>query len=360
MSSTDTTQSTLPLAELVRPDVVGPRLAQATGQPAWSSFCADLIAGGKSNLTFVLTNVEGERLILRRPPTGDLLPSAHDMGREARIQKALAGSGVPVARIVVDEASGEDLGVPYYVMEEVTGHVVRDELPQGYAESRQDKEAMADALIDALVALHAADPEEIGLQDLGRPDGYLERQLSRWLGQSARASESVRAPRLADLAARLRESMPQSPPSRIIHGDYRMDNCVYDATDPGRIRAVLDWELSTLGDPIADLAQTAMYWGEPDGPSMPLIPHLTTGEEWPTSERLVARYCEASGTDPSVLPWYLAFSAFKFAAIAQGVATRAEAGDMAGQDFGDIGDAVRDLVDHGHSILDTHLGGAHV
>lgn len=356
MSTTDTTSTEL-VQELLRPDVVGPRLAAVTGQEAWRRFTADLIAGGKSNLTFALTNDEGGRLILRRPPTGDLLPSAHDMAREARIQLALAGSGVPVAQIVLAEEGTEDLGVPYYVMEEVRGHVIRDTLPSGYATSVEDKVAMADALVDALVALHAVDPAQVGLGDLGRPDGYLERQITRWLGQSARASESVRAPRLEDLAERLRASMPQSPPSRIIHGDYRMDNCVYDADDPGCIRAVLDWELSTLGDPIADLAQAAMYWGEHEGPSIPLIPDLTTGAEWPSAERLVTRYCEASGTDASVLPWYLAFSAFKFAVIAQGVATRAEAGDMAGQDFGDIGDDIRGLVDHGHATLDTHLGG---
>ncbi|WP_431190380.1 phosphotransferase family protein [Janibacter cremeus] len=341
----------------MRPDVVGPRLVAATGREAWRDFSAELIAGGKSNLTFVLTSADGDRLILRRPPTGDLLPSAHDMGREARIQTGLAGSGVPVAHVVVNETSGEDLGVPYYVMEEVVGHVVRDELPADYAQDERSKEAMTDALVDALVALHAVDPDEVGLGDLGRRDGYLERQLRRWLGQSEKATKSVQAPRLPDLAARLGESMPTSPPSRIVHGDYRMDNCVYDADDPGRIRAVLDWELSTLGDPIADLAQTAMYWGDADGPAMPLIPSLSREAGWPPSSHLVERYCAASGTDPAVLPWYRAFACFKFAAIAQGVATRAAAGDMAGQEFGDIGDSIRHLVDHAHSILDDHPGG---
>lgn len=343
------------LEELLRPERVGRRLAEATGTAAWQDFSAELIAGGKSNLTFVLTSAAGERLILRRPPTGDLLPSAHDMHREARIQIGLAGSGVPVARVVLDD-SGCDLGVPYYVMEEVVGHVIRDELPQGFAEDARSKEAMADALVDVLVALHAVDPDTVALGDLGRRDGYLERQLRRWLGQSERASPSVQAPRLRDLADRLGESMPQSPSSRITHGDYRMDNCVYDADDPGRIRAVLDWELSTLGDPIADLAQTAMYWGDADGPTLPLIPSLTREPGWPPSSSLVDRYCEATGTDSAVLPWYRAFAAFKFAAIAQGVATRAEAGDMAGQDFGEMGGSIRDLVDHGHVILDSPAG----
>lgn len=359
MASNDSSTLDRQLEDLLRPAAVGPRLVAATGREAWRDFSAELIAGGKSNLTFVLTSADGDRLILRRPPTGDLLPSAHDMGREARIQVGLAGSGVPVARVVVNETTGEDLGVPYYVMEEVVGYVIRDELPAGYAPDDRSKEAMSDALVDALVALHAVDPDEVGLGDLGRRDGYLERQLRRWLGQSEKATASVQAPRLPDLAARLGESMPQSPRSRIVHGDYRMDNCVYDADDPGRIRAILDWELSTLGDPLADLAQTAMYWGDADGPSMPLIPSLSRQAGWPPSSHLVERYCTASGTDPAVLPWYRAFAGFKFAAIAQGVATRAEAGDMAGQEFGDIGDSIRDLVDHAHSVLDDHLGAPH-
>lgn len=356
MTNTTTTLDPATSDELLRPTAVGARLAEATGETAWRDFTAAIISGGKSNLTFTLTNAEGSRLVLRRPPTGDLLPSAHDMGREARIQSGLAGSGVPVAHIVLNETTGADLGVPYYVMEEVEGHVIRDELPPGFAEEDRDKEAMADALVDALIALHAVEPDEVDLGDLGHRSGYLERQLRRWLGQSQRASDSVRASRLPALAARLEEVMPESPGSRIIHGDFRMDNCVYDADEPDRIRAVLDWELSTLGDPVADLAQTALYWGDPAGPAMPLIPTLTTRPGWPGPDRLVSRYCAATGTTPDVLPWYTAFAAFKFAAIAQGVATRAEAGDMAGQEFGDIGESIRDLVDHGHAILDTHPG----
>lgn len=358
--SMTSTETPITMEDLLQPDVVGPRIASATGQGVWRDFTAELIAGGKSNLTFGLRNAAGGRLILRRPPTGELLPSAHDMGREARIQTGLAGSGVPVAHIVLNETTGEDLGVPYYVMEEVVGHVIRDDLPSGYAEGSADKTAMADALVDALVALHAVEPDEVGLADLGRAGGYLERQLRRWLSQSTKSTVSVQAPRLPELAERLGTSMPTSPRTRIVHGDYRMDNCVFDANDPGRINAVLDWELSTLGDPIADLAQSAMYWGDPDAPTMPLIPALTRQPGWPPSDHLVQRYCAASGTDLAVLPWYRAFALFKFAAIAQGVATRAESGDMAGQEFGDIGDDIRALVDYAHTILDHHLGGSRV
>lgn len=344
--------------ELVLPDIIGPRLAEVTGEDAWRDVTAELISGGKSNLTFTLHSTAGDA-ILRRPPTGTLLPSAHDMSRESRIQAGLAGTDVPVAEIILTDAEGADLGVPYYVMEKVAGYVIRDELPDGYAQTDEEKAAIADAQIDALAALHAVDPDEVGLGDLGKREGYLERQLRRWLGQSEKASPRVRADRLPDLAARLGASRPISPPSRITHGDYRLDNCVVDPDDPGRIMAILDWELSTLGDPIADLAQTVLYWGDSDGPAVPLIPQLTRGPGWPRPTRLLERYCAITGTDPSNMPWYLAFSCFKFAAIAQGVGTRSEAGEMAGQDFGDLGPQIREIVDHGHTILDSYTGGAH-
>lgn len=341
---------------LVRPDVVGPRIAAATGENAWRDFTAELVAGGKSNLTFTLTSAAGQQLILRRPPTGKLLPSAHDMGREARIQQGLADTGVPVATVVVNETTGEDLGVPYYVMEKVEGHIIRDELPAGYATTADEKQAMADELIDVMVELHAVEPAAVGLGDLGKTEGYLERQLRRWLGQSEKANDSVRTDRLPELAHRLGQSIPTSPPARIVHGDYRMDNCVFDAENPGRIKAVLDWELSTLGDPIADLALSVLYWGDPDGATMPLIPNISRSNQWPGPDHLIERYCTATGTDASQMPWYLAFSAFKFAAIAQGVATRADAGDMAGQSFGNIAGQIVEIVEYGHTKLDRLQG----
>ena len=169
-------------AELVRLDRLGPVLAGALGDDRWRECTADLISGGKSNLTFEVASPAGV-VILRRPPSGALLPSAHDRGREARIQRALRGTQVPVARVLLEDTTESLIGAPFYVMEKVEGHVIRSELPPGYADTAADKVAMADALVDVLVALHAVEPASVGLGDFGRPEGFLERQIRRWNGQ---------------------------------------------------------------------------------------------------------------------------------------------------------------------------------
>lgn len=331
--------------DLVRLDIVGPAIAEATGETAWTNPSAELIAGGKSNLTFTLRSEVGE-VILRRPPSGKLLPSAHDMAREARILTGLAGSEVPVPKVLLVDAEGEALGVPYYVMAKVEGRVIRDELPAGYAESEEEKARIADALVDALVALHRIDPAEVGLGDLGKPTGYLERQLDRWQRQSEKAAENVQIDEFGELARKLEATRPDTPTTRIVHGDFRLDNCILDHSDPGTVRAVLDWELSTLGDPLADLGLSLLYWGDSAAPPVPLVPSITNQPGWPRPDHLIERYCAATGADPALLDWYIAFSVFKFTAIAQGVFTRAAAGDMAGQSFDDGGgrELLRELV----------------
>ena len=325
--------------DLVRPDEVGPLLVTATGDERWRDLSASLISGGKSNLTFALTSPAGE-LVLRRPPTGDLPPGAHDMGREVAIQRALASTPVPVPRIVLWHPEPE----PFYVMEKVAGHVIRGELPPSYADTPEQRIALSNALVDVLVDLHVLDPVAIGLGDLGKPDGFMARQVNRW-------GKRGRAPEIAALGAVLAERVPVSPPPAVIHGDLRLDNCLTDPVDPSKIAAVLDWELATIGDPLTDLGLLLFYWREPGEWQSTLVPTVTALPGFPGRPHLVERYASRSGRDPGDIAFYQAFAHLKFAVIAEGIAARVASGAMAGQDFGALdGEAVR-IAEAGLDVL---------
>ena len=333
---------------LVRPDLVGPVLARALGDSRWQRPQAALIPGGKSNLTFDLTSEAGT-VVLRRPPDGPLLPRAHDMGREARVQRALATTSVPVPGIVFEDP-GELIGVPFYVMEKVDGHVVRDTLPAGWAESAEDRRAIADALVDMLADLHAVDPGEVGLPDFGRPAGLGEREVRRWSEQWERSkSRDVLA--VDELARRLRADPPAGPGGAIVHGDFRLDNCLMATQMPPSVAAVLDWELATLGDPLADLGLLLFYWRQ-NGEAKPVLtpaPSMLPG--FPPRSYLADRYAKRTGADLSDLTAYVALAHFKFAVIAQGIAARVRAGSMAGQEFGDLDAEVERIAGEGLAML---------
>jgi aminoglycoside phosphotransferase (APT) family kinase protein len=333
---------------LIRPELVGPALARALDDPRWERFGAELVAGGKSNLTFVVTSDAGT-VVLRRPPDGPLLPRAHDMGREARIQRALAPTAVPVPAILLEDG-GELIGVPFYVMEKVEGYVVRDDLPAGYAETEQDRHGIADVLIDTLADLHAVDPAEVGLGDFGRPAGYAERQVRTWSNQWER-SKSRDIPAVEELARRLKADPPAGPGGAIVHGDYRLDNCIMAVRMPPQIVAVLDWELATLGDPLADLGLTLFYWREAGDvkPSLTPAPSMLPG--FPPRSYLADRYAKRTGADLSDLTAYLALAHFKSAVIAQGIAARVHAGSMAGQDFGNLDAEIDRVAAEGLALL---------
>jgi aminoglycoside phosphotransferase (APT) family kinase protein len=335
-------------ADLVPWDRLGPALVAATGDERWLEGRPELIAGGKSNLTFRLLSDAGE-LVLRRPPTGELLPSAHDMAREARVQRALAPTAVPTAGIVLAD-DGELLGLPCYVMEKAAGHVVRGTLPPGYADEPAERHAVAAAFADTLAALHAVDPGSVGLADYGRPEGFMARQVRRWTGQWE-ASRSRDVPEVDALGRRLAASVPPQRRSSIVHGDYRLDNVVLHPDEPGRITAVLDWELSTLGDPMSDLALLLLFWREEGEPELTLIPGVSHLPGFPTRAEMLGRYADASGADVSDLDWYLAFAHFKFAVIAQGVSARSRAGAMGGQDFGDLDTEILGLGRRGLALV---------
>ena len=333
---------------LTRLDLVGPALARALAAPGWERLEASLVSGGKSNLTFELTSDAGEA-VLRRPPDGPLLPRAHDMGREARVQRALAATPVPVPAILLQDAR-ELIGVPFYVMEKVDGYVIRDTLPAGWAETAQDRHAIADVLVDTLADLHAVDPDEVGLSGFGRPAGLGERQLRRWSEQWER-SKSRDVPAVEELGRRLRADPPKGAGGAIVHGDFRIDNCLLARQMPATVKAVLDWELATLGEPLADLGLFLFYWREPGETKPVLTPAPTMLPGFPPRSYLAERYAKRTGADLSDLPAWVALAHFKAAAIAQGIAARVQAGSIAGQEFGDIDGEVDRIAADGLALL---------
>jgi len=332
----------------LRLDRISPALAEATGDSSWLHCTAEQLIGGKSNLTFRLRTDRG-RFIFRRPPTGELLPSAHDMLREARVQRALTTTPVPTPRIILTDG-GDLLGVPFYVMEEVDGHTIRDTLPDPYATSAQAKHALADSFVDTLANLHAVDPVSVGLDGFGYPQGFMARQVRRWRDQWVR-SKTQDVAEVDDLGERLASAQPEPARASIVHGDYRLDNVIVDRTQVGKINAVLDWELSTLGDPLADVALLILFWRAADERPLSLTPGVTHLEGFPSRDDVLARYASSSGTDVSDLAYYLAFAHFKFAIVTQGVAARFDSGAMGTQRLGNLEDEVRYLGERGLTFI---------
>ena len=286
---------------------------------AAAPFTFDVIAGGHSNLTFRVTGADGHRYVLRRPPLGHVLASAHDMGREHRILAALQDTAVPVPPV---RGFCDDLavnGAPFYVMEFVDGHVIRD---RAMAERILSEQARADAsrsLVDTMAAIHAVDLDSVGLSELGRHDGYIERQLKRWYGQwnQGKTRELPAVDRVHDA---LLSRIPEQGPATIVHGDYRLDNSMVDAN--GNVIAVLDWEICTLGDPLADLGLLHVYWTGPNDPEGAWSTTSTSAPGFWDRHQLAERYAEVSGRDIAHLDFYIAFAFWKLACIVEGVYSR--------------------------------------
>ena len=335
---------------LVRPDVLGALLAERMDDARWRDLVPRLITGGKSNLTFELRCDAGS-LVLRRPPTGTLLPGAHDMAREVRVQRALHGSAVPVAEVVAAESADGPLGVPFYVMRRLPGRTVTNELPSGWAERSGDVAALVDDLVTTLAALHQVSPVEVGLEDFGRGEGFAARQVRTWRRQ-------YEAARTRDVAAvdllhqRLDAHDWRQQTVSITHGDYRLDNCLVSEGLPPYVTGVLDWELSTLGDPLCDLGMLLLYWVQPGEPVPALTPAVTASGVFPGRAAVAAAYATASGRDLSDLPAYVALAHFKFVGIAQGIAARVASGQMAGQDFGPLDDEIERIAMAGLAALE--------
>jgi len=293
----------------------------------------DLIPGGRSNLTYRLADAGGGRWVLRRPPLGNVLATAHDMAREHRIIEALVPTRVPVPPVIglcTDEAV---IGAPFYVMDQVDGIVARD-AESGAALSLAARRRAADSIVDVLVAIHDVDVDAVGLGDLGRREAYVERQLSRWQRQWE-ATRDGELPVMEELHERLAAGVPEQGPATIVHGDYRLDNCILG--EDGTIRAVLDWELCTLGDPLADVGLMMVYWVESDDPFQGALPSATTLDGFPARSDVLALYAARSGRDVSQMGFYIALGYWKLACILQGVVVRYRAGAM-GEDGAETGD----------------------
>ena len=277
------------------------------------------LPGGHSNFTYRVIDANGRTFVLRRPPLGELLPSAHDMGREYKLISALWPTPVPVPEPLAHCTDLDVTGAPFYAMGQVRGRSlylrsdVEDLVPE------ENRHALGISFIDVLADLHQVDPEAVGLADLGKPDSYVSRQLHRWYA-SWNASKTAERPEVDALHEFLAARVPEQGQARVVHGDYGLHNCI--SAPEGYIAAVVDWEISTLGDPLADLAYALNAWVEPEDadPARPDAPVLAPG--FPRRAELLARYAERTGRDVSQIDFYSAFNSWKTVCIIEGVYAR--------------------------------------
>jgi aminoglycoside phosphotransferase (APT) family kinase protein len=303
---------------------------------------AELITGGKSNLTYAVT--DGWRsVIVRRPPLGHVLATAHDMGREHRVMSALARTAVPVPQMYAACPDPDVIGAPFYVMEHVPGMPYRLAAELGRLGAERVR-GISERMVDTLVALHAVVPDEVGLGDFGRPQGFLGRQVRRWK-QQLDASRSRDVPGIDELHAALAGAEPTEGSPGIVHGDFRLDNLLVDDADA--VRAVLDWEMATLGDPLTDVALLHAYLTMPTMVDSRAVSDASLAPGFLTPDDVLARYGRASGRDLSDLAFHLGLAYFKLAVILEGIHFRYTQGQTVGAGFEAIGDAVAPLVAQG-------------
>jgi aminoglycoside phosphotransferase (APT) family kinase protein len=279
---------------------------------------AERIGEGHSNFTFLVCRGD-TRVVLRRPPRPPLPPSAHDVLREARLLRALESTAVRVPRVL---AVGDDesvLGVPFYVMEEMQGSVVTSDVPEAL-DTEKGRRGLSEELVDALVEIHAVDWRACGLDGYGKPTGYLERQVRRFSGLWD-YNKTREVPVVEEVRDWLAENLPESPESTIVHGDYRLGNIMVGHESPARLVAIFDWELSTIGDPLADVGYLTVTWAQADDPMDSTFASLSAATRKPgfmTREELTARYEERSGRSVSALNWYQALAMWKAAVFMEG------------------------------------------
>lgn len=361
------------------PALVGPWLAVRLDEPAWRECQLAPVGDGRSNLTFLVSCAAGS-VVLRRPPLGSVAATAHDMGREQRVLTALEHTTVPVPRVLAGEVDPAVLGAPFYVMEFVDGVVPPGRPDQSWVTTEAERWAAGTAMVDVLAELHAVHPRSVGLGDFGKPAGFMARQVRRWGTQwetwragfafaeslpgsaGGTASDTTR-PELSRLAERLAATVPDPSGGSVVHGDYRLENLLFDRASPTRVRAVLDWEMSTLGDPLADLGLLLVYWHqaheEPVWSDAQYLQSASSVPGFPTRTQVVARYAERRGLDPDQLreqvQFYVGFGAFKLAVVLAGVVARATAGAADARTGAGLVGALDPLVALGHHVLDDGL-----
>jgi aminoglycoside phosphotransferase (APT) family kinase protein len=303
--------------------------------------------GGHANLTYLLRFGEGEgavEYVLRRPPLGPVAATSHDMSREYRALSKLWRGFPPAPRAYLYCEDATIIGADFLVMERRNGIVVRGLVPPEFGGGKDPvaNRKLSEVLIDTLVDFHAVEPKSVGLEKLGKPQGFLERQVSGWTGRYERAK--LEAAPVADEVARwLADNLPESPPATLVHNDWRLDNMAVAPDDPGRCVAVYDWDMCTLGDPFCDLGTLLGLWGDPGAGLSAGSPMPTQSEGFMTRQRAVERYAERAGRDAELIPYYVVFGAFKMAVVLQQIHVRFHRGQTQDQRFAGLGEAAANL-----------------
>ncbi|HXW84589.1 MAG TPA: phosphotransferase family protein [Candidatus Binataceae bacterium] len=317
-----------------------------------SGLNAKNISFGHSNEVH-LVNFDGNQWALRRPPRGPLLPTAHDVIREYRVLEALQNTPVPVPRVYAACDDPAYIGAPFYLMEYMQGEVIRGEAAS-FVTTPEIRRRVSEQMVDLLVTLQRVDWRAAGLEGFGRPDGYLERQLRRWVDQLERTIPYTRPlPVMEQVRDWLKAHIPPSPPATIVHGDYKLDNVMWDAASVRPI-AIFDWEMSTIGDPLADLGWVLSYWPDPNDRARGIMASVTNAPGWLTRNQMAERYEQQTGRAMRDFPFYHAFALFKLAIIMEGSYSRFVRGQADDPLFEAMKVRVPALADAAWAVCSSH------